>query len=95
VLDSCLQWKWGRRARTGAEPSSNLLRAKRAAITFFIRLPSPAMPRNRSANYAQVRLEAAYASCRAARPIIPKHNKVPMNHNPLRAYDHLIEVVLT
>jgi hypothetical protein len=37
------------------------------------------------ANYAQIPSNPPYASCSAARPIIPKHKSVPTNHNPLRA----------
>lgn len=33
------QWKWGCRARAGAQPSSKLARVKRAANYFFISLP--------------------------------------------------------
>lgn len=46
-------------------------------------------------NYAKVLPFTPYASCSAARPIIPKHKSVPTNHNPLRAKLHLMEVVLT
>lgn len=48
---------------------------------------SPSMPRlsERFANYAQIRSHIPYASCSAARPIIPKHKSMPTNHSPLRA----------
>ena len=79
------QWTWGCRARMGAQPSFKLARVKRAANHFFISLPLDAIPRLRIVNYAQISWNPPYASCNAARPIIPKHKSMPTNHNPLRA----------
>lgn len=38
------QWKWGCRARVGAQPFSKLARVKRAANYFFISLPVGVLP---------------------------------------------------